>query len=50
MLLHGGGAPVAMGDGVGGRGKREEKKHGIKGQTLMERERGRSFMEGGSWM
>ncbi|KAG9034233.1 28S ribosomal protein S5, mitochondrial [Tulasnella sp. JGI-2019a] len=50
MLLHPGGAPLAMGDGIGGRLRREYKKQGIKSQSTMERERGRAFMEGGSWI
>ncbi|KAG8858234.1 28S ribosomal protein S5, mitochondrial [Tulasnella sp. 330] len=50
MLLHPGGAPLAMGDGIGGRLRREYKKQGIKSQSMMERERGRAFMEGGSWI
>lgn len=49
-LLHSGGAPQGMGNGIGGPGKREEKKQGIKSLATMERERGRAFMEGGSWI
>lgn len=50
MLLHSGGEPLGMGDGIGGHGRREDKKQGIKSLETMERERGRSFVEGGAWI
>ena len=50
LLLHSGGAPQGMGDGIGGPGRREEKQQGIKSLEVMERERGRSFAEGGMWI
>ncbi|KAG9016741.1 28S ribosomal protein S5, mitochondrial [Tulasnella sp. 427] len=50
MLLQSGGAPLGMGDGIGGKGRREEKKVGIKSLQTLERERGRAFTDGGSWI
>ncbi|KAG9046925.1 28S ribosomal protein S5, mitochondrial [Tulasnella sp. UAMH 9824] len=50
MLLQSGGAPLGMGNGIGGKGRREEKKVGIKSLQTLERERGRAFTDGGSWI
>lgn len=47
-MLHGGHAPTGMGDGVGGKGKREEAGVGMKGRDVIERERGRLLYEGSS--
>ena len=42
-LLHAGHAPLAMGDGIGGRGKRMEKGSGMRSAGDVERERGRKL-------
>ncbi|KAJ1311674.1 hypothetical protein OPQ81_010148 [Rhizoctonia solani] len=47
-MLHGGHAPTGMGDGVGGKGKREEAGVGMRGRDAIERERGRLLYEGSS--
>ncbi|QRV76072.1 ribosomal protein S5, C-terminal domain [Ceratobasidium sp. AG-Ba] len=49
-MLHGGHAPTAMGDGVGGKGKREEAGVGMRGREAIERERGRVLHEGSSYL
>jgi len=49
-MLHGGHAPMSMGDGVGGRGKREEAGMGMRGQATLERERGRRVIQGSGWL
>ncbi|KAG9098543.1 28S ribosomal protein S5, mitochondrial [Ceratobasidium sp. UAMH 11750] len=49
-MLHGGHAPTAMGDGVGGKGKREEAGAGMRGREAIERERGRLLYEGSSFL
>ncbi|KAG8744713.1 28S ribosomal protein S5, mitochondrial [Ceratobasidium sp. 414] len=49
-MLHGGHAPTAMGDGVGGKGKREEAGVGMRGREALERERGRLLYEGSSFL
>ncbi|KAH7345225.1 hypothetical protein B0J17DRAFT_638879 [Rhizoctonia solani] len=47
-MLQGGHAPTGMGDGVGGKGKREEAGVGMRGRDAIERERGRLLYEGSS--
>ncbi|CUA77525.1 putative 37S ribosomal protein S5, mitochondrial [Schizosaccharomyces pombe 972h-] [Rhizoctonia solani] len=49
-MLHGGHAPTGMGDGVGGKGKREEAGVGMRGRNAIERERGRLLYEGSSYL
>lgn len=49
-MLQGGHAPTAMGDGVGGKGKREEAGVGMRGREALERERGRLLYEGSSYL
>jgi small subunit ribosomal protein S5 len=49
-MLHGGHAPTGMGDGVGGKGKREEAGVGMRGRDAIERERGRLLYEGSSYL
>ncbi|GAB1519343.1 28S ribosomal protein S5, mitochondrial [Rhizoctonia solani] len=49
-MLHGGHAPTGMGDGVGGKGKREEAGVGMRGRDTIERERGRLLYEGSSYL
>ncbi|KAG8763735.1 28S ribosomal protein S5, mitochondrial [Ceratobasidium sp. 423] len=49
-MLHSGHAPTGMGDGVGGKGKREEAGVGMRGRDAIERERGRLLYEGSSYL
>ncbi|CAE6521879.1 unnamed protein product [Rhizoctonia solani] len=49
-MLHGGHAPTGMGDGVGGKGKREEAGVGMRGRDAIERERGRLLYEGSTYL
>ncbi|EIW78488.1 ribosomal protein S5 domain 2-like protein [Coniophora puteana RWD-64-598 SS2] len=48
-MLHAGNAPLAMGDGVGGRGRRMEKGSGLRSKDAMERERGRRIVDLRTW-
>jgi small subunit ribosomal protein S5 len=50
MALQGGSTPLGIGNGVGGKGKREEAKEGMRGREDIERERGRSLIEGSGWL
>jgi small subunit ribosomal protein S5 len=50
MMLQGGSTPLGMGDGIGGKGKREEAKEGMRGREVVERERGRRLVEGTGWL
>lgn len=43
-MLQSGNAPLAMGDGVGGKGRRLDKGSGIRGKDSIERERGRKML------
>ncbi|CAE6335984.1 unnamed protein product [Rhizoctonia solani] len=49
-MLHAGHAPTGMGDGVGGKGKREEAGVGMRGRDAIERERGRLLYEGSAYL
>jgi len=49
MVFHGGSAPQGLGDGVGGKGSREEAKEGMRSRDVIERERGRKLIEGSGW-
>lgn len=40
-MLHGGWSPLGLGDGIGGKGKRQEKGVGMRGKDVLERERER---------
>jgi len=44
-MLQSGNAPLAMGDGIGGKGRRLDKGSGIKGKDSVERERGRKMLD-----
>jgi len=44
-MLQAGNAPLAMGDGIGGRGRRLDKGSGIRGKENVERERGRKIVD-----
>ncbi|KAI0052079.1 hypothetical protein FA95DRAFT_1553751 [Auriscalpium vulgare] len=43
-MLHAGNAPLAMGDGIGGRGRKLDKGSGVRGKQEIERERGRKLV------
>lgn len=43
-MIHAGHAPVGMGDGIGGKGKRLSKGIGMQGKTELERARGRKLI------
>ena len=44
-MLQSGNAPLAMGDGMGGKGRRLDKGSGIRGKDSVERERGRKMLD-----
>lgn len=44
-MLQSGNAPLAMGDGIGGKGRRLDKGSGIRGKDSVERERGRRMLD-----
>ncbi|KZS96292.1 ribosomal protein S5 domain 2-like protein [Sistotremastrum niveocremeum HHB9708] len=48
-MLHAGNAPLKMGDGIGGKGKRIEAGAGTRGKEAVERERGRRIVDGRTW-
>lgn len=48
-VLHAGHAPLAMGNGIGGRGRRLEAGSGMRGKAAVERERGRRIIDGTTW-
>jgi small subunit ribosomal protein S5 len=43
-MLHAGNAPLAMGNGIGGPGRKLDKGSGVRGKQEMERERGRKLL------
>ena len=43
-MLHAGNAPLAMGDGIGGPGRKLDKGSGVRGKQEIERERGRKLL------
>lgn len=45
MMLHSGHQPLGMGDGIGGRARRPEKKAGMRSRTAVELERGRRLID-----
>ncbi|KAA1472106.1 hypothetical protein DENSPDRAFT_838277 [Dentipellis sp. KUC8613] len=48
-MLHAGNAPLAMGDGIGGKGRKLEKGSGVRGKQEIERERGRKVLNLNTW-
>ena len=44
-MLQSGNAPLAMGDGIGGKGKKMDRGSGIRGKDSVERERGRKMLD-----
>ena len=44
-MLQSGNAPLAMGDGIGGKGRKLDKGSGIRGKDTVERERGRKMLD-----
>jgi small subunit ribosomal protein S5 len=48
-LLHGGSAPLNMGDGIGGKGRRLDKGSGMRGRESIELERGRKISDYRTW-
>ncbi|KDQ58526.1 hypothetical protein JAAARDRAFT_34340 [Jaapia argillacea MUCL 33604] len=48
-MLQAGNAPLAMGDGIGGKGKKLEKGTGVRGKSDVERERGRRLLDLRTW-
>lgn len=44
-MLQSGNAPLGMGDGIGGRGRKLDKGSGIRGKDSVERERGRKMLD-----
>ena len=49
MLIQSGNAPLAMGDGVGGKGKRLDVGSGMRSKESVERDRGRKLTDGRTW-
>lgn len=49
QLLHAGNAHLNMGDGVGGKGRRLDKRAGMRGREALERERGRKIVDYRTW-
>ncbi|KAF8583659.1 hypothetical protein K439DRAFT_1634189 [Ramaria rubella] len=48
-VLHAGHMPVALGNGIGGQGRRLEKGSGMRGKSAVERERGRRIIDARTW-
>jgi len=48
-MLHAGHQPLGFGDGIGGKGRRLEKGVGMRGKTIIERERGRRILDARTW-
>ena len=48
-VLHAGHAPLAMGNGIGGPGIRQETGCGMRGKSAVERERGRRILDARTW-
>ena len=44
-MLQSGNAPLSMGDGVGGKGRKLNKGSGVRGKLDVERERGRKLVD-----
>lgn len=49
MLIQSGNAPLAMGDGVGGKGRRLDVGSGMRSKESVERDRGRKLLDGRTW-
>lgn len=49
MLIQAGNAPLSMGDGVGGKGRRLDAGSGMRNKDSVERERGRKLEHGRAW-
>ena len=49
MLIQAGNAPLSMGDGIGGKGRRMDAGSGMLGKDTVERERGRKLVHGRAW-
>lgn len=49
MLIQAGNAPLSMGDGVGGKGRRLDAGSGMRSKDSVERERGRKLEHGRAW-
>lgn len=49
MLIQAGNAPLSMGNGIGGKGRRLDAGSGMRSREVMEMERGRKLMEGRTW-
>jgi len=49
QLIQSGHAPLSMGDGVGGKGRRLDAGCGMRGKESLERERGRKFVDDRTW-
>ncbi|THH16128.1 hypothetical protein EW146_g4463 [Bondarzewia mesenterica] len=48
-MLQAGNAPLAMGDGIGGRGRKLDRGSGVRGKQEIERERGRKLLNLRTW-
>ncbi|KAI5123259.1 hypothetical protein M0805_001348 [Coniferiporia weirii] len=49
MLIQSGNAPLSMGNGIGGKGKRLEAGVGMRSKEAVERDRGRKLVDGRTW-
>lgn len=49
QLIQSGHAPLSMGNGIGGKGRRVEAGYGMRGKESLERERGRKFIDDRTW-
>ncbi|THH11435.1 hypothetical protein EW145_g677 [Phellinidium pouzarii] len=49
MLIQSGNAPLSMGNGIGGKGKRLDAGAGMRGKEAIERDRGRQLVDGRTW-
>ena len=48
-LIQAGNAPLSMGNGIGGKGRRLDTGSGMRSREALERERGRKFVDGRTW-
>lgn len=49
MLIQSGNAPLSMGNGIGGKGRRLDAGSGMRGKESVERDRGRKLVDGRTW-
>ena len=49
MLIQSGNAPLSMGDGIGGKGRRLDSGIGMRSKESVERDRGRKLVDGRTW-